>query len=166
MRIRAGTLADVPAIRRIAHAAWPVAYGSILSPEQLRYMLDRMYAESSLRLQMSEEGHRFLLAVEGDDILGFAAFGASTEGAGLAKLHKLYVLPEHKGSGLGKALLDAVMNEAAAAGHTALRLNVNRFNPSKRFYERQGFTVVREEVLDIGQGFVMDDHVMERSLLR
>jgi len=42
-----------------------------------------------------------------------------------------------------------------------VELNVNRFNNARWFYEKIGFRVVRDEVIDIGQGFVMDDHVME-----
>ena len=45
-----------------------------------------------------------------------------------------------------------------------MELNVNRFNPAKRFYERHGFQVVRDEVIAIGNGYVMDDHVMQRAL--
>jgi ribosomal protein S18 acetylase RimI-like enzyme len=39
-------------------------------------------------------------------------------------------------------------------------LNVNRFNPAVSFYEKYGFRTVKEEVIDIGNGFVMDDFVM------
>ena len=55
---------------------------------------------------------------------------------------------------------------AREAGDRAIELNVNRHNPASGFYERHGFRVVRDEVIDIGQGYVMDDHVMELALDR
>ena len=56
------------------------------------------------------------------------------------------------------------MIEAAKnAGDTAIELNVNRFNLARHWYQRQGFRILRNEVIDIGQGYVMDDHVMELS---
>ncbi|TXI77628.1 MAG: hypothetical protein E6Q44_13280 [Flavobacteriales bacterium] len=55
-----------------------------------------------------------------------------------------------------------VVHHVALSGDTAVELNVNKRNPAKAFYERHGFVVERDEVLDIGQGHVMDDHVMVR----
>ena len=79
-------------------------------------------------------------------------------------LHKLYVLPGAQGTGAGKALLQAVEAAARTAGDERIELNVNRFNPSLQFYLRRGFGVLRDEVLDIGEGYVMDDHVLVKAL--
>jgi GNAT superfamily N-acetyltransferase len=163
-RIRAASLADTAAIERIARAAWPVAYASILSPEQLAYMLELMYSEGALRSQIAEKGHRFLLLDDAHgEPLGFAGF-AHGHRPRCTRLHKLYVLPKAKGSGHGAALLQAVELAAHDAHDTLLELNVNRFNPTKDWYLRRGFIIVRDEVIDIGHGFVMDDHVMEKPL--
>lgn len=164
MTIRAATPDDIAAIRTIAHAAWPVAYGAILSPAQLAYMLERMYSAAALTEQMTGKGHAFLLAEEHGTAFGFASFSVHHEGRPLTRLHKLYLLPRHKGTGAGKALLEHVARAGRAAGNDTLQLNVNRHNPSVGFYQRQGFTIVREEVLDIGSGYVMDDFVMERTI--
>lgn len=164
MTIRAATPDDITAIRTIAHAAWPVAYGAILSPAQLAYMLERMYSVAALTEQMTGKKHAFLLAEEQGTAVGFASFSVHHEGRPLTRLHKLYLLPGHKGTGAGKALLEHVAEAGRAAGDGTLQLNVNRHNPSVGFYRHQGFTAVREEVLDIGSGYVMDDLVMERPL--
>jgi GNAT superfamily N-acetyltransferase len=79
-------------------------------------------------------------------------------------LHKLYVLPHTQGSGVGTALLQAVFAAARTAGNTRVELNVNRYNPARHFYARHGFSVLRDEVIDIGEGYVMDDHVMVRPV--
>lgn len=163
MTLRPATAADLSAIRSIAHAAWPVAYARILSPAQLAYMLERMYSEAALHEQFTTLGHRFLLAERDGSAIGFAGH-AHQHTPGRTRLHKLYVLPEVKGSGVGHALLDAVLQAALRAGDTFVELNVNKYNPAKDFYLRHGFTVERDEVIDIGQGYVMDDHVMVRSL--
>lgn len=162
MNVRAATLDEVPAIRAIALATWPVAYGEILSPAQLAYMLDLMYSEPALVEQMTVKGHRFLIA-EGDGrIIGFASFEHGYDAKPSTRLHKLYVLPDSKGTGTGKAVLHAVADAARASGDTRIELNVNRFNPAKDWYLNHGFRIERDEVIDIGQGHVMDDHVMVR----
>ena len=48
--------------------------------------------------------------------------------------------------------------------NTCLSLNVNCHNKAIQFYEKMGFRHVGSEKIDIGQGYVMDDFVMEKSL--
>lgn len=161
MNIRAATAADIPVIQGIAHATWPVAYTGIITPAQIAYMLDRMYGTPALEEQFGPKGHRFLIAERDGKAIGFAGF-EHHYAQGRSRLHKLYVLPAVKGSGVGHALLEAVLMEAIRAGDAAVELNVNKHNPAKDFYLRHGFVIERDEVLDIGQGFVMDDHVLVR----
>ncbi|HQV51362.1 MAG: GNAT family N-acetyltransferase [Flavobacteriales bacterium] len=162
-RIRICTQRDISVIRHIAVVTWPVAYAKILSKGQLHYMLDLMYSERVLQLQF-EQGQQFLLSEEGARPLGFASVEHNYKGTRKTRLHKLYVLPETQGTGVGKQLLDAVIRSAEIASDERIELNVNKFNTAKEFYLRSGFTIVRDEVLDIGEGFVMDDHVMELQL--
>ena len=163
LRIRAAGAEDVPTIRAIALDTWPDAYGRILSPEQLVYMLDRMYSTAALHEQL-KLGHSFLLLEQAGKALGFA--GAETHYAGTphTRLHKLYVLPAEQGSGVGKALLNAVEQLAQSKGNSAVELNVNKYNPAQEFYRKLGYERIREEVIDIGNGFVMDDYVLQKPV--
>lgn len=161
---RHASIADIRIIRAIAHTAWPVAYGSILSPAQLAYMLELMYSEAALREQMTVKGHRFIIAEDKGQPVGFAGFEHGYMGQHRTRLHKLYVLPGTKGTGVGAQLLSAVERAARDARDGQVELNVNRFNPSKDWYLRRGFVIERDEVLGIGQGYVMDDHVMVKEL--
>ncbi len=161
--IRIALLDAIPSIRRIAQDTWPVAYGSILPAAQLTYMLELMYSEAALSAQF-EQGHVFLLACTDERTIGFASYETGYKQLSISRIHKLYVLPERQRSGIGAALLNAITTSAHATGDQTLNLNVNRFNKAKAFYARRGFRIVRDEVIDIGNGFVMDDHVMERSL--
>ena len=154
---------DVPVIRAIALRTWPVAYREILSEEQLAYMLQLMYAEDVLRDQIGTGGHRFLLAMQDGRAIGFAGLQHAYQQRANTRLHKLYVLPEAQGTGAGKFLLQAVLLAASKAGDSGVELNVNRFNKALDFYIRNGFAIVRSEVIDIGQGYVMDDHVLWKS---
>jgi GNAT superfamily N-acetyltransferase len=79
------------------------------------------------------------------------------------KLHKLYIRPDVQGSGYGRTLLTAVEKEVRQLGATALELNVNRYNPAIRFYERCGYSQYKEEDLPIGE-FWMNDFGMRKEL--
>ena len=165
MPVRPATPADFPAIRDVAHRTWPVTFAGILTPAQMAYMLEMMYSEAALREQTAARGHRFLLAEdEGGVPLGYASYELHYRSS-TTKLHKLYVLPEAQGRGLGRALVGAVEAAAREAGDGVLRLDVNRDNAATRFYEHSGFTRVAEAVTDIGGGYVMDDYVYERAVM-
>lgn len=159
--IRKASPDDVPLIRRLAERTWWPTYRSILSEAQIRYMLDTLYSVEALSEQM-ERGHSFLFVYEQNQPLGFASWSAS-EDPGYGKLHKLYVVPEAQGKGAGRFLLKAVEEEARRKSCNLLELNVNRFNPARRFYEKAGFTIVREADLPIGP-FFMNDYVMQKNL--
>lgn len=157
IRIRIAGEADLQVIREIAMRVWPGTYGAILPEGQIDYMLEMMYSIPSLKQQL-DEGNQFILAEDGDKIYGFAGFSETEPGK--LKLHKLYILPESQGKGIGKILMDYVKQYGRSIGARLLYLNVNKYNSAFNFYLRSGFRVLSEEVIDIGNGYVMDDYVM------
>jgi len=159
--IRKATLADINDIRRIANATWPSAYGELLSKEQLDYMLGLMYSEISLQEQL-DKGHQFFMAELDGNAFGFAS--VSAEGNDRFKLNKLYVMPITHKTGAGKALLDEVISYAKQNNGTKLFLQVKRDNNAKGFYEKHGFIITGELDLDIGNGYFMNDYIMELVL--
>lgn len=158
LHIREANLKDRNIIRSLAENTWPDAYGKIISQEQIRYMLDKIYNDDAL-LEQIEKGHQFYLAELNDHPIGFAS--VSDEGTQGCKLNKLYILPTIQKSGAGKALLLEVIEFTKRKHHSRLFLQVNKQNPAKDFYTRMGFTIAEEVKLDIGNGFFMDDFIME-----
>jgi ribosomal protein S18 acetylase RimI-like enzyme len=73
-------------------------------------------------------------------------------------------LPETQGKGIGKKVIDEIEKLALDNNSTALILNVNRFNTALGFYKKIGFEVVDEVNIDIGNGYLMEDYVMEKQL--
>ncbi|RYD51116.1 MAG: N-acetyltransferase [Sphingobacteriales bacterium] len=158
--LRVATTDDLSVIEALARHTWPTAYGDILSPAQIEYMLQLFYAPEALSHQMAA-GQTFLL-LEVPEPVGFAAAGPVGDFSW--KLHKLYVLPSQQGSGYGVRLLNAVLALAKRAAAQTLTLNVNRYNPAKGFYEQQGFETVSEKDIEIGAGFFMNDYILEKKL--
>lgn len=151
-------------IRAIAEEVWPVAYSAILSGPQLAYMMDMMYSNPSLQKQVDEKQHHFIIAKENEEPLGFASFEFNYEGTRTTKIHKLYIYTHHQGKGIGKQLIDYVSSEAKNAQQNIVSLNVNRNNSALNFYQRLGFTIVKEEDIPIGNGYLMEDYVIEKPI--
>lgn len=59
------------------------------------------------------------------------------------RIMDIALLPEHRGRGIGTALLRALLDEAAEAGKR-LSIHVELNNPARRLYERLGFAAVEE----------------------
>lgn len=164
MSILDATVNDIPGIRKIAEQTWPDTFGSILSREQIRYMLDRMYCDSALITQMLEWHHHFLLYMDKGKLLGFISFEHNYRSLSGTKIHKFYLLPYAQNQGIGRRLLTEVTRRALEAGDDHLTLNVNRFNASIQKYERMGFRKTGEEDIDIGQGYLMEDAIMTMTI--
>ncbi|UUC47111.1 GNAT family N-acetyltransferase [Flavobacterium cerinum] len=149
-------------IRSLAYTIWPDTYGAILSEQQLNYMLDKIYAIPSLQEQQ-QNGQHFVLVEEDGVYYGFASYQINYK-EGKTKLHKIYVLPQTQGKGIGKLLLGYIEQVVVENKNQSLLLNVNRFNKAIDFYTRQGFEVVGEENIDIGEGYLMEDYIMEKKI--
>ena len=161
--IRLIDASEVEEVSKLAHQIWPDTFRDILKPEQLQCMLEWMYNLDTLKQQF-HEGQQFYAVKENDRFIGFTAIELHHPERENVKIHKLYVLPEFHGKGIGFALVDQVKVVALSEKMKTILLNVNRFNSAVSFYEKYGFRTVKEEVIDIGNGFVMDDFVMEKTI--
>lgn len=162
VEIRKAGLADLPQIQAIVYETWPVAYGEILSKAQLEYMLETFYNLSALEQTMAT-GQDFHIAVEGTVATGFIGIQAFAERDEL-KLHKFYVSPQFQGKGIGNVLFEKAISEARKFNCSRFFLNVNRFNKAIQYYETKGMRICKQEDIAIGNGYLMEDYVMELML--
>ena len=154
---------QLPIVVDLTKKIWSVAYGEILSKAQLDYMIDKFYNETAL-YELMQKGHVFYLAQDDNDkYVGFLSYEINSE-PNKTKIHKIYVLPETQGTGLGRQFFELVKEKAIENNQNAIFLNVNKYNNAIHFYTKLGFTKVKDEVIDIGNGYVMDDYVMEVSI--
>ena len=162
--IRIATTKDIPLIRQLAEQVFPETYKNIITPKQCRYMMDMMYSEESLRLQMTEEGHVYqLLSVDGE-AAGYVSVQPIE--SDLYELQKIYVLPRFQGRHLGRTLFDAAVALVKKLHPETCRifLHVNRYNKAKTFYEHLGLKVTKQGDYDIGHGYFMNDYIMEKEI--
>lgn len=161
--IRLMTEADIDVLLPLAHRIWHAHYPSIITVEQIEYMLAKGYTREVILDEMRNRGVTWQAIMSGEAMIGFAALGPHAPGT--MKLHKLYLLPEHHGTGIGALALTEVERIARDNAASTLILNVNRHNTKAiNAYKRAGWQVAEEVVVDIGGGFVMDDFVMARKL--
>ena len=162
LKIRKASLNDIFLIRSISEQTWPSTYGHIISQEQIDFMLEWMYSQEALTLQM-ENGVLFFIAMADGKDIGFCSVSNEHEKNNEVfshKLNKLYVLPEAQGWGAGNLLLNKAIEISKNAGSHSLFLQVNKLNKAYTFYLKNGFVKELAFKFDIGNGFFMDDFVM------
>lgn len=149
----------IPLARRIWHAHYP----GIITAGQIEYMLDRGYTRDSILEEIRHQGVLWFSIRDESGMIGFASVGPY--GDSIMKLHKLYLLPDYHGQGIGARALAEVERVAKEHNADKLVLNVNRHNTKAiNAYTRSGWHIAEKVKVDIGQGYIMDDYVMAKLL--
>jgi GNAT superfamily N-acetyltransferase len=124
-------------------------------------MLDLMY--NSLTLENQINGNiAFFMVDLGQKTVGY--FSVEILNEQKVKLHKLYLDPTQKQQGLGKKIIQFIRDWTLTNQRESIILNVNKNNSAVQFYQKMGFIIIEELILDIGEGYVMDDFVMQLDL--
>lgn len=157
------TKVDIPQIQELAKKSWNSAYQNILSQDQIDYMLQQMYSEEEISSHLENPNYQYYLVLKDEIGAGFIGFEFHYENA-TTKLHRIYLLDNFIGQGLGKAAINFLKGKTSETSDKRIILNVNKNNPAKQMYESQGFNIYKEAIFEIGNGYVMDDFLMELHL--
>ncbi len=157
---------ELATIAKLAHTIWQAHYPSIVGQAQVDYMLNKFYDLKALTKQ-SEEGQLFCLIHGEAGVIGFISF--TRNGDSMFFINKFYLLPGTQGQGLGEIVmgrlrtifLSALENDRVRTP-LVINLTVNRMNyKAINFYFKTGFRIKEVADFDIGNGFFMNDFVME-----
>lgn len=154
--------ADLAPLASLAREIWNEYYVSLIGQAQVDYMLEQFQSVSAMRRQLAE-GYEYFVVREAGRLIGYMAVKPETEERRLF-ISKFYLHKASRGSGTGRLCMEFLEKLAHQRGLKRLWLTVNKENPSVKVYERLGFRIAADIVMDIGNGFVMDDYRMEKSL--
>lgn len=153
------TFSDVPLLASLADEIWHQHFTPIIGKDQVDYMLDWFQDQEAMTEQM-QNGMIYHLAYVDGEASGYCACRREEDRLFLSKL---YVRQSCRGQGIGRALFDAACSHGS--GLKAVYLTVNKHNSNTiAIYKKMGFQVIDSVVSDIGNGFVMDDYIMEKPL--
>lgn len=151
---------DIKAVADLATVIWHEHFASILSPEQIDYMVEKFQSYPAIKKAVEIDGYRYYMACDNDDLCGY--LGVHDEGDGVIFISKVYVRCDKRKRGIASMLLKRLAEDFPEA--KKWYLTVNKYNyGSIAVYEKRGFKKTQDIVTDIGNGFVMDDYVMERK---
>ena len=155
---------DFPIVAKLGETIWREHYTPIIGAAQVEYMVRGRYSPENLRAYVDANDRWLELLFIGDEPVGYCSY-AFSDAPGEMKLEQLYLLDKCRGQGLGGFMMKHIEARTRALGRHVLMLTVNKHNTgSIAVYKKSGFTVRKEAVFDIGNGFVMDDYVMEKRI--
>lgn len=154
---------EIATVSALADEIWREHYPSIISNEQIVYMLECFQSKSAIRKQI-DDGYHYALILVDSEPAGYLAVRFDPAENTLF-ISKIYLCRGMRGKGGGHAASEYITGLAREKGCSRIWLTVNRMNRSAiSAYERWGFRITDEVVADIGEGFVMDDYRMEKQL--
>lgn len=109
---------DIDAIAEIARASWEADYPNILNRESVESAVNDWYSREQLEEELTYPWTYMYVAAEGGEVVGFAhAVLAENEG----NILRIYVHPDERRRGIGRALFDRIRHELIR--HDIERLN-------------------------------------------
>lgn len=158
--IKTAASQDASIIQMLAQEIWMQHYTPIIGKAQVDYMLDKFQSKDAVVDQISN-GYIYYIAYDDSTPCGYS--GIKEENG--VFLSKLYVRQAHRGKGIGKALLTEILAYANLIKASRIWLTCNKQNTNTlSVYQKLGFNVTDNRVSDIGNGFVMDDYILEKPL--
>lgn len=154
--------ADLEALRKVSREIWFTHYPTILSHEQIEYMLDKMYGIGVIENEIYNQGIFYDQVLYNSKLVGYVSYGSEImDNISYLKLYKCYLLPSLHGFGYGQKMLFHIYQKAQAMKLEKIILNVNKRNQKGiKAYSRFGFEIIDSQVKDFGNGFVLDDYIM------
>jgi GNAT superfamily N-acetyltransferase len=142
-RVRPGAPADVDAIADLAVRSWREGFRGIVPDEidpEAAWRPDRIEARLAGRV---DDGSGILVAERGERVAGFVLYGPCRDddaSAAMGEVWALYVDPDHWRAGVGRALVDASLEQLRATGFAEGAVWTLAESPRNlRFYEALGF---------------------------
>ena len=151
---------DIEIVESLAKEIWEQHYLPIIGQAQVDYMLNKYQSVDAIS-QSIKDGYVYYIAYYEDKPCGYSAI-VQDEGI---LLSKFYVKKSLRGKGLGKAMLNSIYTYAAGNNLNRIWLTCNKYNSkSLNIYKKLGFIIIDEVVTDIGNGYVMDDYILEKHI--
>ena len=154
-----------PAIAALADEIWREHYTPIIGEAQVEYMLAKFQSADQICEDVTHNDYIYFTAqhIKNDKLVGYCASQPKEE---YLFLSKIYVQKDYRGQGIARSFLDEVIALCKYEyGFGKIRLTVNKHNNNSiAAYNKMGFETIDSVKTDIGDGFYMDDFVMELAL--
>lgn len=162
--LRVSSEKDVFDLAALAEEIWHQHFVTILSADQIDYMVDKFQSVHAMTDQMVNDGYEYYFIEVNGQIVGYTGIKNDSDKLFLSKL---YIRKPERKKGYASEVFEHLKEICRYRNLKAIWLTVNRYNEDTiAVYKKKGFVTVRTQVTDIGEGYIMDDYVMEMNVVR
>ena len=165
-RFEAVTQDSAPELAELAASIWREYWPAFLGTAQTEYMVEQFQSLPAIERDMREHAYEywFIHAADDDRVVGYTGGHVEPE-TNRFFVSKIYLRAPERGRGFASATVRFYEDLCRTRGLSALYLTVNKHNDlAIRAYRAKGFQTIDAVETDIGNGFVMDDFIMEKSV--
>jgi ribosomal protein S18 acetylase RimI-like enzyme len=157
--IIAKTNSAIKLISKLAHIIWQEHYTTIIGSEQVEYMLNKFQTVETIKNQIEQNSEYYIISYNNNSV-GYICIKKEED---TLFLSKIYVLNNYRRKGVGKTAMQFIEDRAKHLNCNSISLTVNRHNTNSiSAYHKIGFKTIQELIIDIGNGFVMDDFKLRK----
>ena len=154
---------DISKLAHMAKEIWEEHYTPIIGKDQVNYMVEKFQSESAI-IQQIKDDYSYFIITRNKQPIGYLCFIKKNKINSLF-LSKIYLKKPFRRMGCGRKMIQFVIQQASKLKCQSITLTVNKYNKNTILaYQKLGFIQKRELVIDIGNGFVMDDFEMSYDL--
>ena len=159
--LKVKTLEEIQVVCDIADEIWHEHFTPIIGIDQVEYMINKFQSFNAIKEQI-DSGYEYYLFNYKGEFVGYT--GIKKEDLSLF-LSKIYVKKEYRGNKIAKDAMKFMIELCKTMSLEKIWLTVNKYNDNTiAAYEKIGFIKTRMQKADIGNGFFMDDYIMEKAI--
>lgn len=160
--IRVSSSDQISITAALASEIWHEHYTPIIGVDQVRYMLASFQSIDAIKAQIDNSQLIYFNIHDSGYPVGYLAVQLREKELFLSKF---YLKKQARQKGIGRKAMMFIQNMAAENCLKRITLTINRNNnDSLTAYKKLGFVCYGEAVNDIGEGYVMDDFLLEYRL--
>lgn len=156
MKVRYGTIVDATMLSELGAKTFYDTYASDNTPENIDAYIRKSFSTEIQIAELSDPNIIFLIAELENEPVGYVKLkldskDESITGTKVIEIERIYSLQQYIGKGIGKALMQAAIDEAKQKACDSIWLGVWEKNPRAiNFYKKWGFREVGSHIFTVG----------------
>ncbi|OUP09192.1 GNAT family N-acetyltransferase [Collinsella sp. An2] len=156
---------DQERLAELAGGIWREYWPALIGADQTEYMVAQFQSLDAIRRDMAEHDYEYwFICAEDGHVVGYTGGHVEPE-TNRFFISKIYLLAAERGRGYARAVVEFYERLCRERGLRAMHLTVNKHNElGVRAYRGTGFATIDSVETPIGEGFIMDDYIMEKAV--
>jgi len=158
------TDAAITNLADIASEIWNEYWPEHIGQGQTSYMVQKFQSKAAITQAIKQDGYQYFLLVVDGTIIGYSGVHIETENQRLF-LSKLYLFKDCRGHGYAREVIEFYAQLCRVNHLDSIYLTVNKGNQMAiTAYLKNGFVTIDSVETDIGENYIMDDYIMEKTI--